>query len=44
MPEIFENVGQIIATYKKDTSGFMAYFRIIEEVLQIIYRTFSSNK
>jgi|GEM_PF-570117 len=31
-------------TYKKDGSAFMAYLSIFEEVLQIIYRTYSSNK
>jgi len=45
---VMENVGseinETVAAYKKDTPGFMAYFHIIEEVLQIIYRTFSSSK
>ena len=31
-------------TYKKDGSAFMAYLSIFEEVLQIIYRTYSSSK
>jgi len=31
-------------TYKKDGSTFMAYLSVFEEVLQIIYRTYSSNK
>ncbi len=35
--------GTVVA-YKKDTPGFMAYLHAIEEVLQIIYRTFSSGK
>jgi hypothetical protein len=45
---VMENMGsginETVAAYKKDTPGFMAYFHIIEEVLQIIYRTFSSGK
>lgn len=35
---------ETVATYKKDTTGFMAYFHIIEEVVQIIDRTFFSRK
>lgn len=31
-------------TYKKDGSAFMAYLSIFEEVLQIVYRTYSSSK
>jgi len=31
-------------TYKKDGSAFMAYLSIFEEVLQIVYRTYSSYK
>ncbi|MBU7005619.1 hypothetical protein [Phosphitispora fastidiosa] len=45
---VVENMGsginETIAAYKKDTSGFMAYFHIIEEVLEIIYRILSSSK
>jgi biotin synthase-related radical SAM superfamily protein len=45
---VIENMGSGIietaAAYKKDTPDFMAYFHIIEEVLEIIYRTFSSRK
>ena len=45
---VIENMGsginETIATYRKDTSGFMAYLQIFEEALQIIYRTFSSGK
>ena len=45
---VMENMGSGIietaATYKKDTPDFMAYVHIFEEVLQIIYRTFSSSK
>ncbi len=45
---VMENMGsginETIAAYKKDTPDFMAYFNIFEEVLQIIYRTFSSSK
>ena len=45
---VIENVGsginETIATYKKDTQDYMAYFHIFEEVLQIIYRTFTSSK
>ncbi|MFA4884940.1 MAG: hypothetical protein WC601_04055 [Desulfotomaculaceae bacterium] len=46
--ELMENMGSGIietaAAYKKDNPDFMAYFHIIEEVLQIIYRTFYSSK
>jgi phage-related minor tail protein len=46
--DVVENMGsginETIAAYKKDTHDYMAYFHIIEEVLQIIYRTFSSSK
>jgi len=31
-------------TYKTDSTGFMAYLNIFEEVLQIVYRTFSPGK
>jgi len=31
-------------TYKTDNTGFMAYLNIFEEILQIVYRTFSSSK
>lgn len=31
-------------TYNKDSDGFMSYLYIFEEVLQIVYRTFSTNK
>ena len=45
---VIENMGsgidETIAAYKKDTPDYMAYFHIIEEALQIIYRTFSSSK
>ena len=45
---VMENMGsginETVATYKKDTSGFMDYFHIFEDVLQILYRTFSSSK
>ena len=45
---VMENLGSgidaTIAAYKKDTPNYMAYFRIIEEALQIIYRTFSTSK
>jgi hypothetical protein len=45
---VMENMGsginETIAAYKKDTPGFMDYIHIFEEVLQIIYRTFSSSK
>jgi len=45
---VMENMGSgindTIAAYKKDTYGFMAYLHIFEELLQIIYRTFSSSK
>lgn len=45
---VMENMGsginETVAAYKKDTPSFTAYFHIIEEVLLIIYRTFSSRK
>jgi len=45
---VMENMGSgindTVATYKKDTSGFMDYLHIFEEVLQILYRTFSPRK
>jgi len=31
-------------TYNEDGNGFMSYLYIFEEVLQIVYRTFSSSK
>jgi len=44
---VMENMGsginETIADYNKYTPGFMAYLHILEEVLQIIYRTFSSK-
>lgn len=45
---VMENVGsginETITAYKQETSSIMAYVQIFEEVLQIICRTFSSNK
>ena len=45
---VMENMGsginEAVAANKKDTPGFMAYFQVIEEVVQILYRTFSSSK
>ncbi|MHB1650850.1 MAG: hypothetical protein ACYCVD_00040 [Desulfitobacteriaceae bacterium] len=45
---VMENIGsginETVAAYKKETSSFSNYFHILEEVLQIIYRTFSSSK
>ena len=45
---VMENMGsginETIAAYKMDTPDYMAYFHIFEEVLQIIYRNFSSSK
>ncbi|MGB4438450.1 MAG: hypothetical protein WBJ13_04325 [Sedimentibacter sp.] len=31
-------------TYNTESTGFMAYLNIFEEILQIVYRTFSSSK
>lgn len=46
--DVIENIGSEIngalASYKKASNNFIAYFRIIEEVLQIICRTLSSSK
>jgi hypothetical protein len=44
MVNMGSGINDTIAAYKKDTPDFMAYIHIIEEVMQIIYRTFSSNK
>jgi hypothetical protein len=45
---VMENMGsginETVAAYKKDAPDFMTYVHIIEEALQIIYRTFSSSK
>lgn len=45
---VMENMGsglnETVAAFKKDTPGFTEYFHIIEEVIQIIYRTCSSSK
>lgn len=44
MENMSSGINETVATYKKDTTGFMDYFHIFEEVLQILYRTFSSSK
>lgn len=44
MDNMGSGINETIAAYKKDTPDFMAYINIFEEVLQIIYRTFSSSK
>ena len=44
MANVGSGINETIATYQKDTIDFVAYFHIVEEVLQIIYRTFSSSK
>lgn len=45
---VMENIGsgidETIVAYQKDIPDYLAYFHIIEEVLQIIYRTFSTSK
>jgi len=45
---VMENIGsgfnETVAAYTKDTPDYMAYFHIIEEVVQLIYRTFFSSK
>lgn len=45
---MMENIGfgvnETIAVTKQDISGVMDYIHIFEEILQIIYRTFSSRK
>jgi len=45
---VVENMGaginDTIEDYKRDTSGFMSYFHIVEDVLKIIIRTFSNKK
>jgi predicted PurR-regulated permease PerM len=42
--KVGSGINETIATYKKDTQDYVAYFHIFEEVLQIIYRTFTSRK
>lgn len=37
-------INETVAAYKKETIDFMPYLRILEEVFQIIYRTFSTSK
>lgn len=37
-------INDTIVALRKGTTGFIDYFHIIEEVLQLIYRTFSSRK
>ena len=44
MGNMGSGINEAVAIYKKDTPGFMDYFHSIEEILQILYRTFSSNK
>jgi methyl-accepting chemotaxis protein len=45
---VMENVGSgindTISAYKRETSSIMNYFQIIEEILEIICRVFSSAK
>jgi len=45
---VIENMGsgfnETAAAYRKDTPDFVSYIHIIEEIVQIIYRTFSSGK
>jgi hypothetical protein len=44
MASVGSGISETIATYQRDTVDFIAYIHIFEEVLQIIYRTFSSSK
>lgn len=44
MANMGSGINETVAAYKKETPSFMTYFHSLEEVLQIIYRTFSSNK
>ena len=45
---VMENMGsginETVATYKKDTSSFMSYLHIIEEILLMIYSASSSRR
>ena len=45
---VIENAGsginETISAYKRETSSIMNYFQIIEEILEIICRVFSSSK
>lgn len=44
MENMDAEINETIAAHNKDTSGFMAYLHIFEEVSQIIYRSFASRK
>lgn len=44
MENMSSGINETMAAYNKDTSGFIAYFHIFEEVLQIIRRTFSPSR
>lgn len=44
MENMSSGINDTIAAHKEATPDFMAYFNILEEVLQIIYRTFSSKR
>lgn len=44
MENMDSRINETITAYKNDTSSFMSYYHLIEEVLQIIYRTFSPSK
>lgn len=45
---VIENVGSgindVVDVFKKETSEYAAYYNVLKEVFQIIYRTFSSRK
>lgn len=44
MGDMGYGINETVAAFKKDTPNFMAYLHILEEVLQIIYRSFSRSK
>lgn len=44
MENVSSGITETLATYEKNTSDFMNYFHIIEEVLQILYSRFTSKK
>jgi D-serine dehydratase len=44
MKNIGSEINEIAVAYKKEIPGFMDYFHIVKEVLQIIYRAFFSSK
>ena len=44
MESVSSGITETVAAYKKVVPGFMDYFHIFKEVLQVLARTFSSRK